>query len=85
MAVLWSGRSTVTTVATVVRVLPVVIVTVLTGPGWLCFPFLSRDRRAAILDLLQGLIAWTRVASVGADEDQTRPPGGSSSENPVAR
>lgn len=63
MSVLWNGRSVATAVVTLARMLPVVTVTILAAPCWLAFPFLSRDRRSAVLDLLTGLMAWTQAAS----------------------
>ncbi len=60
------GRGGADAAAALVRILPVLVVALLAAPCWLCFPLLSRDRRASVLDLLAGLSEWSGAAS-GAD------------------
>ena len=85
MPVLWNGRSAATAVVTLVRMLPVVTVTILAAPCWLAFPFLSRDRRSAVLDLLTGLIAWTRAASPETGRGELQPGSQADPDDRIAR
>jgi hypothetical protein len=39
-----------------------VLVVILTAPGWLSFPFLPGGRQDRMITLLQGLIDWARIA-----------------------
>ncbi len=72
-----AGRGAASTAAVLVRVLPLVVVSVLTAPAWLCFAFLSPERRASVLDLLAGLIAWSGAASEPRGHPRREPtPGG---------
>ena len=40
-----------------------IVLVILTAPGWLCFAFLSERRQASMLALLNGLIAWAQSCS----------------------
>ena len=84
MPVLYNGPSAATAAVALARMLPVVIVTVLAIPCWLAFPFLPRDRRSAVLDLLTVLIAWTRAAWPGTGGGELVPAGARREESDAA-
>ncbi|MES4908890.1 MULTISPECIES: hypothetical protein [unclassified Streptomyces] len=42
------------------KVLPVILVVVLSAPAWLTWPFLSRQRQQVVLDMVKALADWTR-------------------------
>jgi hypothetical protein len=41
------------------RLLPVLLVVVLSTPAWLVWPFLPAERQKFVLDMVQALTAWT--------------------------
>jgi hypothetical protein len=43
-----------------IRVLPVLVVVVLSAPAWLTWPFLSERRQKAVLEMVKALAEWTR-------------------------
>ena len=46
---------------TALLVVPLVIVVVLSAPGWVVLPFLSEARRNAVLQFLGCLIDWIKA------------------------
>lgn len=59
------GRSTVLApewtlrLTQVLRLLPVLLVVVLSTPAWLVWPFLPTQRQQFVLDMVRALTAWT--------------------------
>lgn len=43
----------------VLRLLPVLLVVVLSTPAWLVWPFLPTQRQQFVLDMVRALTAWT--------------------------
>ncbi|MGW0907393.1 hypothetical protein [Streptomyces sp. NPDC002853] len=43
----------------VLRLLPVLLVVVLSTPAWLVWPFLSARRQQVVLEMVRELIVWT--------------------------
>jgi hypothetical protein len=39
-------------------VLPVVIIVCLSAPAWLSWPFLPKDRRDSVIEMVNSLKAW---------------------------
>ncbi|MFD4659646.1 hypothetical protein ACFWP2_28925 [Kitasatospora sp. NPDC058444] len=54
------------------RVLPVVVVVVLSAPAWICWPFLPERRQQVVLEMVRALADWTRGA--GLPEEITADP-----------
>lgn len=49
-----------------VLVIPLIVVVVLSAPAWVMLPFLSTDRRTAVLEFLDRLVEWiTVLAGIG--------------------
>ncbi|TQF04241.1 hypothetical protein E6W39_20930 [Kitasatospora acidiphila] len=44
----------------VLKVLPVLLVVVLSAPAWLTWPFLPEQRQRMVLDMVKALADWTR-------------------------
>ncbi|MGW1619120.1 hypothetical protein [Streptomyces sp. NPDC002172] len=43
----------------VLKILPVLLVVVLSAPAWLTWPFLSGRRQQVVLDMVKALADWT--------------------------
>jgi hypothetical protein len=43
-----------------VRLMPVIIIVILSAPAWLTWPFLSEARQRAVLQMVDALARWTR-------------------------
>ena len=50
-------------VIAVVLVVPLIPVVILSAPAWLVWPFLSADRRAAVMQFLDRIVEWIKVLS----------------------
>jgi hypothetical protein len=46
-----------------VLVIPLLPVVILSAPAWVAWPFLSTDRRAAVMQFLDRIIEWIKVLS----------------------
>ncbi|RSN57752.1 hypothetical protein DMH12_12470 [Streptomyces sp. WAC 04229] len=44
----------------VLKLLPVLLVVVLSAPAWLTWPFLTQARQRVVLDMVKALADWTR-------------------------
>ena len=51
-------------------VIPLILVVLLSAPTWLLWPFLSNDRRTAVLQFLQQLVEWIKVISQATDNHE---------------
>jgi hypothetical protein len=52
-------------VITAILTIPLLVIVVLSVPAWLSWPFLSGDRRTAVLQFVERLIDWvTAVAGI---------------------
>ena len=42
----------------VIRMVPVTIIVILSFPAWLTWPFLSKERRGSVVEMVQALGRW---------------------------
>jgi hypothetical protein len=56
----------------VLRVLPVLVIVILSAPAWLTWPFLPADRQQVVLDMVKELAAWTRGENERVPSDDER-------------
>jgi hypothetical protein len=59
------------TIVVAVLAVPLLMVVLLSAPTWLVWPFLSAERRAAVLEFLDHLVDWVK-ALMGTDQ-QSQP------------
>lgn len=43
------------------RLIPVTLVVIFSAPAWITWPFLSRERRTSVLDMVKALTQWTNA------------------------
>lgn len=48
------------------RILPVLVIVVLSAPAWIAWPFLPEPRQRIVLEMVKELAAWTRGDSGSA-------------------
>ena len=52
-----------------IRVVPVILIVILSAPAWLTWPFLSEARQRTVLQMVDALARWTR-GDLAAIEDK---------------
>jgi hypothetical protein len=55
-------------IGTVVRTVPVILIVILSFPAWLTWPFLSEERRRSVVQMVDALARWAAGDSTGRYE-----------------
>jgi hypothetical protein len=53
-----------------IRVVPVVIIVILSTPAWLTWPFLSEARQRTVLQMVDALAQWTRGGTAVTEQQE---------------
>lgn len=59
-------------IGTVVRTVPVILIVILSFPAWLTWPFLSEERRKSVVQMVDALARWVVGDSTGHYEAGNR-------------
>lgn len=51
-------------------VIPLILLVLLSTPAWLLWPFLSSDRRSAVLQFLEQLVEWVKILGQSPDKHE---------------
>jgi hypothetical protein len=57
-----------------IRIVPVTIIVILSFPAWLTWPFLSKERRTSVIEMVHALGRWT-VGDTSDQHDEDDQPG----------
>jgi hypothetical protein len=59
-------------IGTVIRMVPVILIVILMSPAWLTWPFLSKERRQSVLQMVRILARWAMGDSTGHHDGDDR-------------